>query len=148
MAKKTEQEKKNAKYWKDRAIQMEEDKEAMAEKLEIDPKVLQETIDSFNECVDGKQVDEFGRTLYSVELENGPWVATPRQVSIHHTMGGIHIDENGHVLNSDEEIIPGLYAAGEVTGGVHGTNRLGGNAVVETVVFGKRCAETILQETK
>ena len=126
----------------------EETVEAMAEKLEIDPKVLQETIDSFNECVDGKQVDEFGRTLYSVELENGPWVATPRQVSIHHTMGGIHIDENGHVLNSDEEIIPGLYAAGEVTGGVHGTNRLGGNAVVETVVFGKRCAETILQETK
>ena len=126
----------------------EETVEALAEKLEIDPKVLQETIDSFNECVDGKQVDEFGRTLYSVELENGPWVATPRQVSIHHTMGGIHIDENGHVLNSDEEIIPGLYAAGEVTGGVHGTNRLGGNAVVETVVFGKRCAETILQETK
>ena len=126
----------------------EETVEAMEEKLEIEPKVLQETIDSFNEYVDGKQVDEFGRTLYSVELENGPWVATPRQVSIHHTMGGIHIDENGHVLNSDEEIIPGLYAAGEVTGGVHGTNRLGGNAVVETVVFGKRCAETILQETK
>ena len=53
-----------------------------------------------------------------------------------------------HVLNADEEVIPGLYAAGEVAGGVHGANRLGGNAVVESVVFGKRCAETILTETK
>ena len=122
--------------------------EALAEKLEMDPKVLQETIDSFNECVDGQQEDEYGRTLYSVKLENGPWVSTPRQVSIHHTMGGIHIDENCHVLNADEEVIPGLYAAGEVAGGVHGANRLGGNAVVESVVFGKRCAETILTETK
>ena len=122
--------------------------EALAEKLDMDPKVLQETIDSFNKCVDGKQEDEFGRTLYSVRLENGPWVSAPRQVSIHHTMGGIHIDENCHVLNAEEEIIPGLYAAGEVTGGIHGANRLGGNAVVETVVFGKRCAETILSETE
>ncbi len=122
--------------------------DALAEKLEIDPEVLQETIDSFNECADGETADEFGRTLYSIKLENGPWVAAPRQVSIHHTMGGIRIDDACHVLNGNEEIIPGLYAAGEVTGGIHGTNRLGGNAVVETVVFGKRSAETILSESK
>ena len=72
---------------------------------------------------------------------------TQRQVSVHHTMGGIQIDTGCRVLDEKGKIIPGLYAAGEVTGGIHGANRLGGNAVVETVVFGKLAAETILSET-
>jgi fumarate reductase flavoprotein subunit len=58
-------------------------------------------------------------------------------------MGGIHIDTECRVLNEEGAPIEGLYAAGEVTGGIHGANRLGGNAVVETVVFGKLAAETI-----
>jgi len=56
---------------------------------------------------------------------------------IHHTMGGLKIDSETHVINESGEIIPGLYAAGEVTGGVHGANRLGGNAVADFVVFGR-----------
>ena len=61
----------------------------MAEKLGCDKATLQATVDTFNNCVDGKETDEFGRTLYSVKLENGPWVATPRQACVHHTMGGL-----------------------------------------------------------
>lgn len=115
--------------------------EELAEKLEMDLTTLQKTIDEFNECVDGKE-DKFGRTLFSTKLENGPFVATKRQVSVHHTMGGIKIDENCRVLDKKGNIIQGLYAAGEVTGGIHGGNRLGGNAVVDTVVFGKKAGES------
>lgn len=121
--------------------------EGLAEQAGMDPAVLQKTVDAFNGYAEKTGTDPFGRTLYSTTLTNGPWVMTQRQVSVHHTMGGIQIDTGCHVLNEKGEIIPGLYAAGEVTGGIHGANRLGGNAVVETVVFGKLAAETILSET-
>lgn len=114
----------------------------MAGKLGIDAETLKATVAAFNESVESGE-DVFGRTLYSVKLENGPWVATPRIPCLHHTMGGVKIDTESHVLNADGEIIKGLVAAGEVTGGIHGGNRLGGNAVVDTVVFGKLAGETI-----
>ena len=117
--------------------------EELAGKLGIDPAVLQATVDDFNAAVDAGADEEFGRTLFNCKLENGPWVATPRTACVHHTMGGVTIDTEGHVLDTDGNIIPGLVAAGEVTGGIHGGNRLGGNAVVDTVVFGKLAGETI-----
>lgn len=119
--------------------------EGLAKKLDMDPEELQKTVDAFNEAVDSGK-DEFGRTLFSTKLENGPWVATPRVACLHHTMGGVTIDPSAHVLNSSNEPIDGLYAAGEVTGGIHGANRLGGNAVVDTVVFGKLAADTLLAD--
>lgn len=106
---------------------------------------LEKTIEEFNASVDSGK-DEFGRTLYSTKLENGPWIATARQASIHHTMGGVRIDTAARVLDKDGKIIPGLYAGGEITGGIHGANRLGGNAVVDTVVFGKLSADTLLED--
>ena len=121
--------------------------EEMAEKLGCDAATLQATVDTFNSCVDGA-TDEFGRTLYSTKLENGPWVATARQACVHHTMGGVTIDENTHVLDNDGNIINGLYAAGEVTGGIHGANRLGGNAVVDTVVFGHTAGSQVVADNK
>ena len=57
--------------------------------------------------------------------------------TVHHTMGGVVIDTDCHVLTEAGAAIPGLYAAGEVTGGIHGANRLGGNALADTVVFGR-----------
>ena len=113
----------------------------------MDPATLQATVDEFNKSVESGS-DEFGRTLYSTKLEKGPWVATPRQACVHHTMGGVTIDTEARVLNEKGEVIKGLYAAGEVTGGIHGANRLGGNAVVDTVVFGKLSADTLLADTK
>ena len=121
--------------------------EELAKKLDMDPATLQATVDEFNKSVESGN-DEFGRTLFSTKLENGPWVVTPRQACVHHTMGGVTIDPEARVLNEKGEVIKGLYAAGEVTGGIHGANRLGGNAVVDTVVFGKLSADTLLADTK
>ncbi|MDF2949059.1 MAG: flavocytochrome c [Sedimentibacter sp.] len=112
----------------------------LAEKIGANPENLQNTFDKFNASVESG-TDEFGRTLFSVKLQTGPFIATPRVPAVHHTMGGIQIDTECHVLNTDGEIIEGLLAAGEVTGGIHGANRLGGNAVVDTVVFGKLAGE-------
>ncbi|MPM86974.1 Fumarate reductase flavoprotein subunit [bioreactor metagenome] len=116
--------------------------EDMAAQIGCTPADLQATVDTFNTAVEtGK--DELGRTLFDCKLENGPWVATARQACVHHTMGGVTIDTLGHVLDADGNIIAGLVACGEVTGGIHGANRLGGNAVVDTVVFGKLAGETL-----
>lgn len=117
--------------------------EELAGKLEMDPETLKATVDTFNEDVKAGKDEEFGRALFYCELQNGPWVATARTACIHHTMGGVTIDTEGHVLAEDGSIIPGLVAAGEVTGGIHGGNRLGGNAIVDTVVFGKIAGETV-----
>ena len=68
--------------------------------------------------------------------------------STHHTMGGVSIDEKRHVLDSKGNVIEGLYAAGEVTGGIHGGNRLGGNAIVEIFVSGRTAANTIVEDNK
>ena len=120
--------------------------EGLAGKLDMDAATLQATVDAFNEAVDSGN-DEFGRTLFSCKLENGPWVATPRQACVHHTMGGLTIDTAGHVMaEGGTDKIEGLYAAGEVTGGIHGANRLGGNAVVDTVVFGKLAADSLVAD--
>ncbi len=120
--------------------------EGLANKLGMDYETLQATVDTFNESVETGE-DEFGRTLYSTKLENGPWVATARQACVHHTMGGVTIDDEARVLDEDGNVINGLYAAGEVVGGIHGANRLGGNAVVDTVVFGKQAADTLISDT-
>ena len=120
--------------------------EELAGKIGCDASTLQATVDDFNAAVDSGN-DSFGRTLFSTKLENGPWVATPRQACVHHTMGGVTIDTDGHVLDETGAVIEAICAAGEVTGGIHGANRLGGNAVVDTVVFGRLAAETIVAES-
>ena len=124
--------------------------EELVEKLNaaganMDVETLKATIDAFNTCVENDSDPEFGRTLFSTKLEKGPWVATPRQACLHHTMGGVKIDTECRVLDTNGDVIPGLVAAGEVTGGIHGANRLGGTAVVDTVVFGKLAGETIVK---
>lgn len=117
--------------------------EELCEKIDVDVNDLKQTIEEFNECVDGNKKDEYGRTLYSTKFTKGPYVATPRKVSVHHTMGGLKINEKAQVLDTNNDIIKGLYAAGEVTGGIHGANRLGGNAVVDISVFGTIAGENV-----
>lgn len=114
--------------------------EEMAEKIGCDAETLKATVASFNEAVKAGE-DEFGRKLYSTELTKGPWIACARVACVHHTMGGIEVNTNTEVLDANGNVIPGLYAAGEVTGGLHGANRLGGNAIVDFVVFGKLAGE-------
>ena len=114
--------------------------EEMAEKIGCSYETLQATVDAFNESVDAGE-DQFGRKLYSTKLTKGPWIACPRVACVHHTMGGITINPDTQVLDTEGNVIPGLYAAGEVTGGVHGANRLGGNAIVDFVVFGRTAGQ-------
>ncbi|MEW9095802.1 MAG: flavocytochrome c [Clostridiaceae bacterium] len=116
----------------------------LAEKIKVDEKVLQETIDEFNKAVENKK-DSFNRTLWNNKIEKAPYYATLRHPAVHHTMGGLKINEKTQVLNKSGEIIQGLYAAGEVTGGIHGGNRLGGNALPDTIVFGKIAGKNIVK---
>ena len=82
---------------------------------------------------------DFGRnsTQMPTPLETPPFYAIRVKPAIHHTMGGIKVDAGLHVLRADGTPVPGLFAAGEVTGGFHGANRLGGNGVADIVVNGK-----------
>ncbi len=112
--------------------------EELAEKIDVPFDNLKASIDTYNAHVhNGDAVDEFGRELLTTALEGGPWYAYPRAPAAHHTMGGVKINTDAHVLDTQDQPIPGLYAAGEVTGGIHGGNRLGGNAIVDFTVFGR-----------
>ena len=110
--------------------------EELAEKMGVDAAALSETISKWNECVANKSDEEFGRTSFAEPLEDTLYALTV-QPGVHHTMGGLKINAETEVLTEDGTAIPGLYAAGEVTGGVHGANRLGGNAVADFTVFGR-----------
>ena len=70
-------------------------------------------------------------------INQGPFYAAERMPTVHHTMGGVKINTSTQVINTQGDVIPGLFAAGEVTGGIHGSNRLGGNALTDTIVFGR-----------
>ncbi|MCI5773754.1 MAG: flavocytochrome c [Erysipelotrichaceae bacterium] len=109
----------------------------LAQAIGCDPDTLQKTIDDYNAVVNGEKEDEFGRTLFNNPITTAPFYARVQAPAVHHTMGGIQINTDAQVLNTDGEIINNLYAAGEVTGGIHGSNRLGGNAIPDTAIFGK-----------
>lgn len=112
--------------------------EDLAAKIEVDPATLAATLESWNKCVADKTDAEFGRTTgMDNDLSTPPYYAIKIAPGIHHTMGGVHIDTGAHVIDLNGNVIPGLFAAGEVVGGVHGGNRLGGNAVADIVVFGR-----------
>ena len=115
--------------------------EALAEKLGIDPATFAATMETWNKAVADQKDDEFGRLSFASALDTAPYYAIKVSPGIHHTMGGVKINTNAEVLPAEDQVIPGLYAAGEVTGGVHGANRLGGNAVADIVVFGRIAAQ-------
>ena len=115
--------------------------EELAEKLGVDPATFAATMETWNKAVADQKDDEFGRRSFASALDTAPYYAIKVSPGIHHTMGGVKINTNAEVLTEAGEAIPGLYAAGEVTGGVHGANRLGGNAVADIVVFGRIAAQ-------
>lgn len=119
--------------------------EDLAEKIGVPADALKETIDTFNGYVEKQEDPEFGRTVWGKKIEKAPFYATLRYPALHHTMGGLHINTEAQVLNKDGKVIPGLFAAGEVTGGIHGDNRLGGNAIADIIVFGRIAGESIMK---
>lgn len=111
--------------------------EELAEQIGVDAANLVATVDEFNQIVDGELDDPFARSLFEHKLDTAPYYAAARMPTVHHTMGGLEINEAAQVLNTDGEVILGLFAAGEITGGIHGTNRLGGNALADIIVYGR-----------
>ena len=116
--------------------------EELAAELAIDPATFAQTMNDWNSKVEAKSDPDFGRTSFANPLNTAPYYAVKVTAGIHHTMGGLAIDPSTAVLNTEGKVIPGLFAAGEVTGGVHGANRLGGNAVCDFTVFGHIAGET------
>jgi len=118
-----------------------EDYAALADAMGVDADAFTATMEDWNKCVEAKNDPAFGRTSFANPLNTAPYYAVKVTAGIHHTMGGLAINTDAQVLAESGEAIPGLYAAGEVTGGVHGANRLGGNAVADFIVFGRIAGE-------
>ncbi len=116
--------------------------EELAKELDVDPAAFANTMETWNSYVEAKNDPDFGRTSFANPLNNGPYYAIKVTAGVHHTMGGVTINSTTEVLKEDGTVIPGLFAAGEVTGGVHGANRLGGTAVADFVVFGRIAGES------
>ena len=111
----------------------------VAQAIDIDGDNLQSTVDTWNDAVKQKNDAQFGRATGMDRLiAKGPFFAIHINPAVHYTMGGIHITPKTEVLDTDGNVIPGLYAAGEVSGGLHGNNRIGGNSIAETVIFGRQ----------
>lgn len=120
----------------------------LAERLNIPAAALETTVKNYNRFADSHNDSDLGRTDMPRKLETPPFYAVEVAPSVHHTMGGLAINGQAEVLNTEGNVIPGLFAAGEVTGGIHGANRLGGNAVADIAVFGKIAGESAAAYSK
>eukprot|EP00980_Cylindrotheca_fusiformis_P015073 scaffold4157_cov136-Cylindrotheca_fusiformis.AAC.23 len=113
--------------------------DALAKKMGVSPQTLTASLKSYQKSAK-EGIDEFGKTSFrgvpSSDLSKEVFYVGTVTPVLHYCMGGIKIDTEGNVLKEDGSSIPGLHAAGEVTGGVHGNNRLGGNSLLECTVFG------------
>ncbi|MBQ3485840.1 MAG: flavocytochrome c [Clostridia bacterium] len=115
--------------------------EELAAKIGVPAEDFAATMNAWNACVAEKNDPDFGRVSFANPLDTAPFYAIKVTAGVHHTMGGVKINDDTEVIDVNGKVIPGLYAAGEITGGVHGANRLGGNAVSDFVVFGRIAGE-------
>ena len=121
----------------------------LAKEIGVPEENLVATLETWNQYVAAKNDTEFGRTTgMEHDLSKGPYYAIKVAPGIHHTMGGLKINTKTEVLKKDGTAIPGLYAAGEVTGGVHGSNRIGGNAVADIIIFGRQAGTQSAEYSK
>ena len=120
--------------------------EELAEQIGVDPATFVETITNYNSYVDAGYDPEFNKGGFDFKVERAPFYATPRKPAVHHTMGGLKIDTQTHVINENNQAISGLYAAGEVAGGLHAGNRLGGNSLTDIFTFGRIAGQTAIAE--
>lgn len=133
-----------AKYYDKGLLTKCDDYKALAELIGTDEENIKQTLENWIETVKNNEDKEFGRKGMDEtksDLSKAPYYAVQISPGIHHTMGGVEINTKSEVLDKDGNVIPGLYAAGEVTGGIHGGNRLGGNAIADIVVFGRNAAK-------
>ena len=117
----------------------------VAKLIGVDEKVVQASFDQYHKAFDNKKDDLFGRPEMLIRMDQAPYFVAEVTPGIHHTVGGVKIDPQAEVLTPEKKPIPGLFAAGEVTGGVHGGNRIGGNAVADIITFGCISANSALK---
>ncbi|MHC1749994.1 MAG: flavocytochrome c [Cellulosilyticaceae bacterium] len=120
--------------------------EECAEFFKVPVETLKATMEKVNTYAKEGKDKDFNHRAGLVAMEEGPYYIQKAVPSIHHTMGGIVVDVSSHVINKDGKVIKGLYAAGEVTGGIHGSNRLGGNAIADITVFGRNAGKNVAAE--
>lgn len=118
--------------------------EELGAQMDVDADAFVETIAAYNDAIANDEADPQGREKAREPIVDAPFYAIKVAPGIHHTMGGLRINTATEVLDADGEAIPGLFAAGEVTGGIHGGNRLGGNAICDINVFGHQAAMSAL----
>jgi len=111
--------------------------EILANEINLPADSLASTIEAYNGFVKAGKDTQFQRPDLPRELSTAPYYAIEVTPAVHHTMGGVLIDTRTRVKDKDGNTIRGLYAAGEATGGVHGSNRLGGNAISDIITFGR-----------
>ena len=119
--------------------------EEAAKLMGVDPTQLVETVKQYNSCVDAQYDAEFERKAMNKKIENGPFYLIKATPAVHHTMGGVAINTEAQVLRPDGSVIPNLYAAGEVTGDIHGTTRLGSCALADLTVFGRIAGQNVVK---
>ena len=122
--------------------------EELAEHFDIDKDALLETVATFNENSAKEEDPEFNLRMLGWQVKDAPFYMMKAAPAVHHTMGGLKINTEAQVLNKDGEWIDGLYAAGEVTGGIHGSNRLGSVAMADITVFGRIAGENAAANAK
>lgn len=126
-----------------------QDIDELAETIGVDAQILQQTIYNWNAAVENQDDKAFGRTTgMERNISDGPFYAIHIAPAVHYTMGGVSIDHKTQVLDDKDQAIQGLFAAGEVAGGLHGNNRIGGNSIAETVVFGRQAGQQAFKYLK
>ena len=135
----------------DRGILVKADSlEELAKHFEMDPEALKATVENFNKnSAEGKDPEFNLRNVDSKwQVKTPPFYMLKCVPAVHHTMGGLTINPDAQVLDKAGKPIAGLYAAGEVTGGIHGSNRLGSCAMADIAVFGRTAGENVAKEAK
>ncbi len=118
----------------------------LATEINIDAENLEQTVADWDKAVESQNDLSFGRTTgMERNISDAPFYAIHIAPAVHYTMGGIAINHQTHVLDESGQVIKGLFAAGEVAGGLHGNNRIGGNSIAETVVFGRQAGQQVFK---
>lgn len=139
------------KYVSQGLLNKADDFSAVAKIIGSDEGNVEKSITTWSTYVANNEDPDFNHKNLDVikhDLSSGPYYVGPVGPGIHHTMGGVEIDTNAKIIDTNGNPIPGLFAAGEVTGGVHGGNRLGGNAVADIVVFGRVAGQSAIDYLK
>lgn len=117
--------------------------EEMARGMNVSPETLRATIDRYNGFVRAGKDEDFGKTMFTQEIKTPPFYYGAEKLYAHYCCGGLAIDRHASVLDTTGTPIPGLFAAGEVTGGIHGEDRLGGSSITDCLVFGRTAGNSV-----